>query len=708
MSTIPQQQIDNIKANYPIRAVVSRWIELDKNGRACCPFHQEKSPSFKVSEDGYYKCFGCGAGGDVISFVQTYKAVDFKEACEIITGQVIEPERTSFKNGRIIMLSDQMAEGPEETPKAKPAKKTANKFQALWEAKVSNFTDEYADSVALNRGLDGRIFRWLRENNLIGLHNSKYVAFPVHDDAGNVVRCHVKDHDKDTWMYEPQGGTEKGTQSLIIGDTKVAKTTFALESQWDAFAIMSALHHWESPNDYAYIITRGASSNTDISKHVNPDSRLILIPQNDPEDKKDNTGKTPAEKWLDRCKAGLPVKVTAFIANTPEGYKDPNDWIAQTSPSKEAVIEQFLSKLTSPTLLPYYTITDLMNYPIQEDPNAMIGTKRRFLCKAGSMVIIGPSGAGKSTLMASIMSAWAMGRKWNGIDVRKPMKQLVIQAENDQGDVAEMVQGTLYALSRAGKFRKEEYDDLLRNCVFVPVSGLIGEDFVASVERQIAFHCADIVWIDPILSYIGGDISKQEVSSHFFRKLIDPMLKRTGSIAIMMHHTGKPAKQDGKVRIEQSVKELAYSGLGSSDLVNWARAIMVLGATADPKVYRLSCGKRDARTGMIDYNGIEGVDSIYLRQGEPNEGLSWTLCEAPAEDIHDMKKSDREAMDFYGFPFPMKWDDMIDLLVKTKGFSKKNAASLLGKAVSAKLISCPDRNGLWVMGDRTLREQPEF
>jgi hypothetical protein len=348
VSTIPQAEIDRIKENYAIRPVVSRWIELDKNGRACCPFHQEKSPSFKVSEDGYYKCFGCGAGGDVISFVQTYKTVSFKEACEIITGHVIEPERASFKNGRIIMLSDRMAEGPDETPKAKPVKKTANKFQALWVAKVENFTDEYADSVALNRGLDGRIFRWLKEQGLIGLHNSKHVAFPVHDEAGNVVRCHVKDHDKDTWYYEPHCSSDKGTQSLVIGEPKEAKTTFALESQWDAFAIMSALHHWESPNDYAYIITRGASSNTDISKHINPDSRLILIPQNDPEDKKDNTGKTPAEKWLDRCKTGIPASVTAYIANTPEGFKDPNDWIARAAPSGGDVKEQFTERIHTP------------------------------------------------------------------------------------------------------------------------------------------------------------------------------------------------------------------------------------------------------------------------------------------------------------------------------------------------------------------------
>ena len=420
MSTIPQAEIDRIKQNYAIRPVVSRWIELDKNGRACCPFHQEKSPSFKVSEDGYYKCFGCGAGGDVISFVQTYKAVSFKEACEIITGHVIEPERTSFKNGRIIMLSDRMAEGPEETPKAKPVKITVNKFQALWVAKVENFTDEYADSVALNRGLDGRIFRWLKEQGLIGLHNSKHVAFPMHDDAGNVVRCHVKDHDKDTWYYEPHCNSDKGTQSLIIGDTKVAKTTFILESQWDAFAIMSALQHWDHENDYAYIITRGASSNTDVSKHVTSQGRTILIPQNDPEDKKDATGKTPAEKWLERCKASIPVNVTAYVAATPKEYEDPNDWIAKASPSENDVKKQFTELIHTPESNPNTPLKfECVHHTEMGGMEAAFDFVEDLFTDGALSVVWGGPGTGKTFAVLSIGASIATGRDWHGKEVEQ-------------------------------------------------------------------------------------------------------------------------------------------------------------------------------------------------------------------------------------------------------------------------------------------------
>lgn len=54
------------------------------NATGCCPFHNEKTPSFSVSSKGFYKCFGCGAGGDIIRFVMDYEHLDFIAACERI------------------------------------------------------------------------------------------------------------------------------------------------------------------------------------------------------------------------------------------------------------------------------------------------------------------------------------------------------------------------------------------------------------------------------------------------------------------------------------------------------------------------------------------------------------------------------------------------------------------------------------------------
>ncbi len=80
-----KEAIDRLKEN--IVEVVSHYVELKSHGRTqegCCPFHNEKTASFKVSETkGIYKCFGCGKGGDAIAFIMEHDKVEFMEAVKI-------------------------------------------------------------------------------------------------------------------------------------------------------------------------------------------------------------------------------------------------------------------------------------------------------------------------------------------------------------------------------------------------------------------------------------------------------------------------------------------------------------------------------------------------------------------------------------------------------------------------------------------------
>ncbi len=80
--------IDRIRASVNLVDLVSGYVRLRKQGQnyvALCPFHQEKTPSFSVSETKQiYKCFGCGAGGDVFGFIQQVEHLSFPESVEFL------------------------------------------------------------------------------------------------------------------------------------------------------------------------------------------------------------------------------------------------------------------------------------------------------------------------------------------------------------------------------------------------------------------------------------------------------------------------------------------------------------------------------------------------------------------------------------------------------------------------------------------------
>ena len=86
MARLPQAFIDQVLDRTDIVDVIDRRVKLKKAGKnysACCPFHQEKTPSFSVNpEKQFYYCFGCGAGGNALGFIMDYERVEFREAIE--------------------------------------------------------------------------------------------------------------------------------------------------------------------------------------------------------------------------------------------------------------------------------------------------------------------------------------------------------------------------------------------------------------------------------------------------------------------------------------------------------------------------------------------------------------------------------------------------------------------------------------------------
>lgn len=89
--SFPPRFLEELRSRLSVTEVVGRKVKLTRKGRehwGCCPFHNEKTPSFSVSDEkGFYHCFGCGAHGDVIGFVMRAQGLPFPEAVERLAAE---------------------------------------------------------------------------------------------------------------------------------------------------------------------------------------------------------------------------------------------------------------------------------------------------------------------------------------------------------------------------------------------------------------------------------------------------------------------------------------------------------------------------------------------------------------------------------------------------------------------------------------------
>ena len=102
--SIPKDFIDRLVEDSDIVSVINHYISLTKKGNnytCCCPFHEEKTPSFVVSpQKAIFHCFGCGAGGNVLTFIKDYEGLNFLEAVEKLAelNNVTVPRENTFGN----------------------------------------------------------------------------------------------------------------------------------------------------------------------------------------------------------------------------------------------------------------------------------------------------------------------------------------------------------------------------------------------------------------------------------------------------------------------------------------------------------------------------------------------------------------------------------------------------------------------------------
>ena len=285
---------------------------------------------------------------------------------------------------------------------------------------------------------------------------------------------------------------------------------------------------------------------------------------------------------------------------------------------------------------------ELFSTPKDDKSDNLLGN--RFLTREGSWLIVAQSGVGKSVLAMQMAVCFALGKDLWGLKPIKPLKVAIIQAENNKLDLVEPLQSICENLALLPEHRRL----LEKNFSVFPNSSQCGKNFARLLNRVAKTKSPDIVIIDPLLSYIGGDISKQETCSAFLRNIVHPIIQRHQMGLIIMHHTGKPKNKDE----EQSGDALSYAGTGSSELTNYVRAASTIFRNKDDEnVFDFTYSKRGKRA--------ECERVIYLKQGE-NGNIFWERADKPSE-VLKVKKSRASKYDGQGWENlkPCTYDELI-------------------------------------------------
>jgi DNA primase len=203
---IPQTFIDELLNQTDIVELIDSFVPLKKRGKshiACCPFHQEKSPSFNVvSKKQFYHCFGCGASGNAISFVMNYQHINFVEAIQQLAQRLglsipqankTEKTQTSLNYSQLL---GKVCIHYQQTLKTSP--------QAIAYLKGRKITGEIAKTFQLGFAPDGWQFlettirgtkaELIATGMLVPKENgSSYdryrnrIMFPIHDRHGKII-----------------------------------------------------------------------------------------------------------------------------------------------------------------------------------------------------------------------------------------------------------------------------------------------------------------------------------------------------------------------------------------------------------------------------------------------------------------------------------------------------------------------------------------
>ncbi|WP_347994289.1 DNA primase [uncultured Eubacterium sp.] len=389
----PDEIIEEVRNQNDIVDVISEYVKLQKKGAnyfGLCPFHNEKSPSFSVSPGKQmYYCFGCGEGGNVISFVMKYENYSFIEAVQMLASRAgielpqvtrsKEEKENADKRSQILTINTLAAKFYYYMLKSE---KGALAYHYLRGRELSDntitgfglgYSDKYSDSLYKYMKSKGYKDDILKETGLFtfeekGVHDKFWnrVMFPIMDVNNKVIAFggRVMGDGKPKYLNSPE--TKVFDKSRNLYGLNIARTSrkdylLICEGYMDVIS----LHQAGFNNAVAALGTSFTSGHASLIKRYAKEVVLTFD--------SDGAGIKAALRAIPILReAGLSIKVLSM-----KPYKDPDEFIKALGPE---AYEERIEKATNYFI---FQVGTLMNEYNLDDPSE----KTEFHNKVADMLL---------------------------------------------------------------------------------------------------------------------------------------------------------------------------------------------------------------------------------------------------------------------------------------------------------------------------------
>ncbi|MEK9906187.1 MAG: DNA primase [Gammaproteobacteria bacterium] len=374
MASIDRAFIDQVLSSTDIVELIKERVNLTKNGnnyKGLCPFHNEKTPSFNVSSTKqFYHCFGCGASGDAIKFLQEYEHLTFIEALSKLaqSANIQLPDKTKKNDDSYnLFISNKLAAEIYN-------KNLLNNSTALSYLSERNIDQEMIENFQLGLADNSwdSLTKFFAEKNIlknaiqaglvISSNNKTYdrfrsrIIFPIKNSAGNIIGFGGRIYNtKDGAKYLNSPETKLFHKSYELYGLFESKKSISKEEEVivvEGYTDVIGLHKAGIKNCIATLGTAFTKFHfKKIKKYTN---KIIFCFDGD------SAGISAAWKAINNCMEELDDETQIFISFLPEGF-DPDsfvqndknkfiDLISSAKPLSEYIIEHLKSGIKIDTV----------------------------------------------------------------------------------------------------------------------------------------------------------------------------------------------------------------------------------------------------------------------------------------------------------------------------------------------------------------------